>query len=232
MLAIFCSTMVFVGVSAGQIVVPNPGGEQVITNSTTATIQYVDTPVTQTVNNYSTTITAKVNGSVVFSQTYSAPYSDPSVQQAITQADAVLHGDGATYGTPQLASTSTVLQNTATVTPPPVTCDQAFGGAGVATGATTQSTTVTFGPATINVGQCQDDIFIILSGQEDINVNTDTTFNVAQNLVTTNTYLTTQTYTISGTSSAVPAPALSPLLLVVLGVGLCVIVLRQLRYRT
>jgi hypothetical protein len=100
----------------------------------------------------------------------------------------------------------------------------------VSDGNITTSSAVTFGPAAILVGDNQTDLFIVLAGQEDTNVNTNTEYYAARNVVTTNTYLTTQTYTISGTSSAVPVPAMSPMLLVVLGVGLCVIVLRQLRY--
>jgi probable HAF family extracellular repeat protein len=184
---------------AGQTVAPNPGGSVVVTNSTSATIQYVQTPVTQMADNYSTTITAKLNGSVVFSQTYAVAYSDSSVQNAVAQADAVLHGDGATYGSPLLTANSSTLQSSVTVTPPPVTCDQVFAGAGSPTGVVTNTTSVFFGPATIKVGDCQDEIFNVMPGQEDINVNTDTTFAVSQNVVTTNTYLVTQVYEIDGT---------------------------------
>src|ERR1039457_3650023 len=57
----------------------------------------------------------------------------------------------------------------------------------------------TFGPATVMVGDCQSDTFTILSGQLDINVNTDIVYAIPRNVVTTNTYLTTQVYVISGT---------------------------------
>ena len=45
----------------------------------------------------------------------------------------------------------------------------------------------------------QTEVFIVLAGQEDINVNTNTEYFAARNVVTTDTYLTTQTYTIQGT---------------------------------
>ena len=215
-------------------VAPNPGGSVVVTNSVTATIQYVDTPVTQRVDNYSTTITAKLNNQVVFSQTYPAQYSDPTVQNAVAQADAVLSGSGAAFGAPVLATTNTALQSSVTVPPTTtITCQQAFNGSGVvafATGVTTVTTTNTFGPDTIGVGQCRSDTFTILSGQLDINVNTDFVYNVPRNIVTTNTFLTTQTYNITGTTTA-PPPTPIPPSWTLLALGACWIGFSQMRAR-
>ena len=51
---------------------PNPGGQQVITNSTTTSYAAQDTTVSQQVNQYSTTLKATLNGQTVFQQTYAA----------------------------------------------------------------------------------------------------------------------------------------------------------------
>lgn len=86
--------------SGGAPVAPNPGGSVVTTNSTTSyTVGFADTPVTQRIDQYSTTIEAILNGgSTVFSQTFSLPFGDSTVQAAVAQADAILAGDGASVG--------------------------------------------------------------------------------------------------------------------------------------
>ena len=206
-LGILCCGLAYGGIA------PNPGGAVVTTNSTSATIGYVDTPVTQRVDLYSTTVVALQNGSQVFSQSFSAPFSDAAVQAAIVQADGILSGRGATFGAPALTSNNSVLQSSVTAPPPTYTCLQAES-IGTLTGVQTVAGTTTFGPATINVGDCQSDTFTVIAGQSDINVNADNGFAVARNVVTTNTFLTTQTYVITGTggtagTAAVGAPALS-----------------------
>jgi hypothetical protein len=204
-LGILCGGLAYGGVA------PNPGGALVVTNSTTATIGYIDTPVAQRVDLYSTTVVALQNGSQVFSQSFSAPFSNAAVQAAIVQADGILSGRGATFGAPALTSNNSVLQSSVTAPPPTYTCPQAES-IGTLTGVQTVATITTFGPATINVGDCQSDTFTVLAGQTDINVNTDNGFAVARNVVTTNTFLTTQTYVITGTggtAAVAGAPALS-----------------------
>jgi hypothetical protein len=84
-----------------------------------------------------------------------------------------------------------------------------LGTAGTCSGVTvtaTLSTVDTFGPATIMTGLGLSDEFVVLSGQLDINLNYDFTYNVDQNAVTTDTYLTAQSYEIDGTTSASSAP--------------------------
>ena len=206
-LGILCGGLAYGGIA------PNPGGALVVTNSTTASISYVDTPVTQRVDLYSTTVVALQNGSQVFSQSFSAPFSDAAVQAAIVQADGILSGRGATFGAPALTSNNSVLQSSVTAPPPTSTCLQAES-IGTLTGVQTTVTTTNLGPVTINVGDCQSDTFTVIPGQSDINVNTDIGWAVARNVVTTNTFLTTQTYVITGTggtagTAAVGAPALS-----------------------
>jgi hypothetical protein len=116
LLSLFAVTACFSTRLQAQGVAPNPGGAIVITNSTTATITYADTLVTDDVDDYSTTLLALVNGSQVSSVTLLAPYSDPTVAAAIATADGILTGDGATFGSPSLLSSTSVLQSSV-VTP-------------------------------------------------------------------------------------------------------------------
>src|ERR1019366_9137877 len=69
-------------------VVATPAGNTVVTISYTNSPTFVNTPVSQSVNQYQTTLTALLNGgTTVFQQTFAAPFSDSSVQNAILQAD-------------------------------------------------------------------------------------------------------------------------------------------------
>jgi hypothetical protein len=181
-------------------------------NAFTYSYVAMDTPLTQQVNQYSTTLIATLNGSHVFSETFGAPFSNPTVQAAVLLADALLNGDGATFGSPFLASGSTSLagsqlsylqtgeQNTGTVQ---------------------ETTTELFGPnfiigCTVAAENCLDfgdqlfpALMFIQPGQLDINLRTNIEVAIDRNVVTTNTFLTTQTYEIDGTNetSAVPEPA-------------------------
>jgi len=105
----------------------------------------------------------------VFQQTYTVAFSDPAVQAAVSTADAILTGDGASPSAPAQTSTSTVLQSSLVSNGPIVQSTQATGNVSV-------TTVDTFGPATIMVGDNQSDTFTVLAGQEDINVNTNTEY--------------------------------------------------------
>jgi hypothetical protein len=222
----FLSSLLLAAALAQAAVAPNPGGQDVVTNSTTSSYVTVQTPVTQQVNQYSTTLKAILNGSqTVFQQTYTVAFSDPAVQAAVSTADAILTGDNASPSAPAQTSTSTVLQSSQVSNGPIVQ-------SATATGNTTVTDTDTFGPATIMVGDNQSDTFTVLAGQEDVNVNTNNEYYAYQNVTTTNTYLTTQTYTISGTAAAVsatPAPASWLLMLTGLAVAGLLTWVRRLR---
>jgi MYXO-CTERM domain-containing protein len=158
-------------------------------------------------------------GATIFTQTFNAPFSDPSVQSAILAADALFTSDGAMFGSPLLTSNftalrSSVLSYVATSptfdVPTRLACgalDAVFTCSGVTVmDAVTETTT--FGPNTIMIGLGSTDEFDILAGQQDENISSDYTYTVSQNAVTTNTYLTTQSYVIDGTtSSSVPGPS-------------------------
>jgi hypothetical protein len=229
LVALLCaSACVFTPADAS--VAPNPGGSSVVTNSTTATISYVDTPVTNRVDEFSTTLLSFLNGSEISSQTFLFAFSDPTVQSAVTQADAILTGDGASFGAPILNSSVVALLSSVTIPPPTYTCMDVSNGSpppGTSVTGTTVTLVDTFGPATINVGECLGDTFTVLAGQLDINVNTDIQYSIAQTVVTTDTYLTTATYEINGVTSnnAVPEPGTLALLLA--GAGMLLFVRRR-----
>jgi hypothetical protein len=196
LLAAACLTPLGLGISSAraQTIAFNPGGQEVITNSTTSTFVDVNTPSTQTVSQFSTTIDATLNGGAsVFDQTFALQFSDPTVQAAVTEADAILTADKATFGAPVPTSNTTALESSLITD---VT------GTPVADGNTKVTDTITFGPATIDVGPNQSELFIIAAGQEDINVNTNGEFDVPVSVLTTNTDLTTQDYLINGTATA------------------------------
>ena len=206
-------------------IVPNPGGSVVVTNSTTETITYIDTTVTQRVDAFSTTLRGLLNGNPVFSQTYSAPFSDPAVQAAVTQADSILSGAGASFGGPKLITNNSVLQSTVTTPPTTYGCVEALSSLPPGTtlvGIPTVTTVNTFGPNTVAVGTCSLNTFLIASGQLDVNVNTNFVYSVPRNIVTTNTFLPTQSYDSLGTGSPTSVPEPSPAALVFLGLGAAV----------
>jgi hypothetical protein len=190
---------------------PNPGGQTVITNSTTATITYADTLVTDNLDDYSTTLLALVNGSQVSSVTLLAPYSDPTVAAAIATADGILTGDGATFGSPSLLSSTSVLQSSV-ITPPSesYTCESAEATGSTYDTGSTVTTAETFGPAAITVGDCNSESFFILSGQTDINVNTNNAYTIPVETITTDTYLDSATYEIAGTTEVAPGVTPEP----------------------
>jgi hypothetical protein len=191
-------------------IAPNPGGALVVTNSTTTYITgtFVDTAFSQRVDQYQTTIEALLNGgSSVFQQTFNLPFSDPAVQAAVAQADLILAGDGAVAGPPTLASNVTSLLG-----------DQfSYLTTGLSlTGAQEVTVFTTFGPNSIAVGENGSDLFTVIPGQSDINVNSENFYATDRNVTDTSTYLTSQTYSIdglTGPSSAVPEPGTAGLLI-------------------
>lgn len=181
----------------------NPGGSTVVTNSVSSYFSgFADTPVTQRVDGYQTTIEAVLNRSQsVFEESFSAPFADPTVQAAIAQAQAILAGDNGTYGSPSLVSNSTSLVSSVLSY---VTTGQS------ATLDVLVTTIDTFGPNYVAVGDNQSLLFPISPGQLDINVNTQYFYLTDRNAITTNTYQTSQTYLINGATlpaGAVPEPS-------------------------
>lgn len=221
-------------------IVANPGGSTVATASWTNDPTYVNTPVSATVNDYQTTLTAILNGGTsVYQQTFFVPFSDPSVLSAITAADGILTSDGATFGSPFLTSNSVSLQSSVLSyvatsptfnTPTLIGCGITLNTTGTCSGVSvtnTLSSTGTYGPTTIMIGPDLSDEFIVQAGQLDININSDFTYDVYQNAVTTDTYLTAQSYEIDGTTGTGTVP--EPGTLGLIGCGLALLALRHRR---
>ena len=173
---------------------PVPGNPNAFTStSTSSQTNTVTTPVAVANPTSSTTITAVLNGTqTVYSQTFALPYSDPTVQAAIAQADMALANDGAVAGAPALASSTTTNQGSQTTT---VTTGQSS--------AQSIGVTTNFGPGTLSsIGPADASSLMLFAGEEDTDVDTLTTTTVDQTATTTTTTLTAQTYTIAGTTSA------------------------------
>ncbi len=191
----------------------NPGlnpTSVLVTASQTYSYIAQDTLVTQTVNQYSTTLIAKLNGGQILSETFGAQFSDPSVQAAILSADALLTGDGASFGAPSLISGATNATGS----------EVSYLQTGrQATGTLVPTVTEIFGPVAVVgcSGGCPfsfgvlafPGLTLVLPGQLNINDNADIQFAIDRTVTTTNTFLTTQTYEIDGTTSisAAPEPA-------------------------
>jgi len=178
---------------------------------------YVNSPIVQTITDYATTLTAKLNGSVVFQQSFSGPLSGSDGVTALTQADALLAADGSTFGAPTLTSSSSTLESSAVSyvpTSPTLSlaslsaCNEA--GQATCSGVAYQSVVsevTTDGPATVNIGPGETDTFYVEPGQGDLNSVTTFTYTLDQNAVTTNTDLVSQSYEIDAIAGGSPAQA-------------------------
>ncbi len=190
----------------------NAGGTYVISASSNPSYVYIDTPISQRVDQYQTTIQAKLNGNqTVFQESFALAAGDPAVQAAIQQADGILAADNAAFGSPILASNLVSLESSQ------LTYVQT--GPAVADGNSTETDSTIFGPTVILVGPNETDPFLVAAGQTDVNLNTATEYDVPQNAVTTDTYMTTQTYDIDGTTAASPIPEPGSWMLMIGGLG-------------
>ncbi len=103
----------------------------------------IDTPVTQQVNVYSTTLTGQIEGGpVLYDQTFPVAFADPVFQSAIGSAESVLTGAGAVsfLGPTLTSSTTTTTSTTNTVQTGSMVTDVSF------------LTTEYIGPQTIDIG--------------------------------------------------------------------------------
>jgi len=152
------------------------------------------TPVTDEVDDYLTTINAQLaNGTQVFTETNPAPLSDSTVQAAIGAADAVLTSDGEVFSAPTLESTETALQSSTLTYVDGTPIFDSF----------SVASTVYVGPQTIYVGANQTQEFVVLAGTTDVDTLGTYDYTLPVSAVTTDTYLTTQSYLITG---SVPEP--------------------------
>jgi hypothetical protein len=176
-----------------QTVAPNPGGQTVVTNSTTSS--YVNDPalaqtVTSQVNQFSTSIQGQLNGKTLYDRSFAAAFSDPVVQAGVAAAEKVLTasgGPGVMIAAPKLVSTTTSTSTSSS---------SSTVNTNTATGTTAVTTATTFGPETIMVGDNKADIFNVNAGQTDINVNTDIQYDSYILTSVTDTTTTTSLYDI------------------------------------
>ncbi len=164
------------------------GGVTTFTVTTKTIIE--TTQNTQNFDTFLTRITARLNGgSPVYDQSFNAPFTDPSVQAAVAQARAAL--PNATISGPTLASTNRTLANTS---------QQSIDGA------TTSESIVgnIIGPATMSFGDDGAQNFFVANGSNNIDVFTANI--TPRTITTTNTYLTSETYTLEGSTTPVTPP--------------------------
>ncbi len=173
----------------------------------------IDTPVTQQVNAYSTTLTAQIEGGpVLYDQTFAVAFADPIFQSAIGAAESALTGAGAVsiLGPTLLSNTNATSSTTNTVQTGSMVTGTSF------------TTTEYIGPLTINVGDfgvCQsyppptgctggtDTPFIIPPGGVDYDTFELSLVDIYTTTTTTTTDLLTQDYNLIGVPAAVPEPS-------------------------
>jgi hypothetical protein len=186
-------------------------------------------------NNFSVTILAILNGNqTLYNQTFAQPFGDAGVQQAVSTAQSILQGAGGTnLSGPTLASSNTAMQSSVqsttetsrsavigavavSTTVGPATIDrlQFPGDAAIGTGGLNLGTTLgtgdAFNPALLALlsstplfGAFGDQL---AGGQVDVNVNTELDLTIFRNIVTTNSFLTSETYIISATTNGAVGP--------------------------
>lgn len=209
---------------------PNVNGSTVISYFILDTFAANDTPATQNVTQYQTTIRSTLNGAPLSSQTVNAAFGSSSAQNAIAAANVALSSRGASASSPALVSNSSTLTGSAVTsleTGDPFvailsnpTAVSTFGAIWVP--ATTANTAPIASGFSLDSGPFP---LFVFSGQLDISATSNYLYDVNRTVTTTNTYLTAQTYQINGfTSVATPEPA--SMLLVAAGLAILKLVRR------
>ncbi len=187
-------------------------GASTTTFSTAEIDTIIDTPVTEQVNAYSTTLTAEIEGGpVLYDQTFAVAFADPIFQSAIGAAESALTSAGAVsiLGPTLLSSTTSATSTT-----------NAVQTGSMVTG-TSITATVYIGPQTINVGAfgvCQSyppptgctiggTPFAIPPGAVDTDFFALSLVDIYTTTTTTTTDLLTQDYNLIGVPAAVPEPS-------------------------
>ena len=189
----------------------------------------MNTPVSLTDHTYSTTLDALLNGHSVFDMTFALPYTDPAVQAAVAQADALLAAAGASPSAPSLNASALTSQGSQTTTVQTGETNNSIGTRSDGSLLGPIISTTSYGPGTIGPvsgppgdGTIEDPLhplyFFVDAGQTDVNNTIGVTYTIDQTVTTTTTDLLTQQYTITGTPKAAPAvPEPSALALLALG---------------
>ena len=169
-----------------------PGGTTTATTSTTR--HTTVTEQTVEAEEHQTRVTAVLDGVVVFDQTVNAAPGSPEVHALEAQAVAAVTGPGCAItgqgATGSRGSTGSTVTDQVTHTETSVT------------------STTTFGPGTILIGEDQSQTFFVADGTANVNTNTHTETFVTR--TTTTTYLNTQHRQTTGTCAPplIPPPPL------------------------
>jgi hypothetical protein len=191
------------------------GTNTTTTVSTSSSTTFNDRFQTERVDTFLTRITARLDGgATVYDQNFNAAFADAVVQAAIAAAQAALNAavdpDPTIVG-PSLIGSSTNLVNSSTAT-----IDTPAG--------STQTVTleVAIGPQTILIGDRDTGgtPFLVTAGTTNFNFNTHTEFLFDRLLLTTNTFLTSQSYELVGFRQDVVASVPEPGSLALLGAAL------------
>lgn len=162
-----------------------------------------DTPVTQTQDNYDVTIQAILNGSqTVYDQTFNVAFTDPTVQQGVLDAQAALLAQGATaFEGPTLSTNTTTLLSSMTtdvVTGTHIAPNYSPSGLIVKSYVSPDVVTLHELAAPGDYADpLVSHVFVPIMGGVDVNTSVPIVTTIDRNVITTNTYLVTQLYTLT-----------------------------------
>ena len=217
------------------------------TTGTTSTAEIDTVHTTKQISTYQAELKARMQGAgtYLYDQTFTAPFTDSSVQTAITQAKGLLTNSGALSfsGPTQLSSSQSTSSAVNTVQN------------GKVTGQMLVETTDYIGPQTITTGVrgiCQSytpgnpsqytppqlvgctggTVWPIAAGGENYDTLYVTPVTINQTATTTNTTLTTQVYELDGIHASTPTPTPAPpsLFLALAGLGVAGLFLAARRF--
>jgi hypothetical protein len=167
------------------------GGTTTTTTSTTHHDTHTRVDLTP-VDAYETRVVAEAGGAVVFERAFGAAPGAPAVVAAVGEARSALVAGGA-------CSISGPVEEGAGSAAADAQVDEEFDHE-----ETSVTTTTTFGPATILIGEDQSQVFFVAPGTTNVNVNTHTESFYDQ--LFQNTVTQEVTYRLTGAPCGVPPP--------------------------
>jgi len=180
------------GPATGWAAVGGVDGSITATTSTTHHDTFTDQFQTERVDTFLTRIVGRIDGgATVYDQSFNLAFGDPVVQAAVAAAQAAINAavnpDPPIAGPTLISSTELQIDTTTDlVSQLLIDIQQSV------------TTTTTIGPGTILIGENQSETFFVAAGTVNLNINTHTESFYDRLFLTTNTYLTTQTYELVG----------------------------------
>ena len=189
-------------------------GNTTTTTSTTHHDTFIDQFQTERVDTFLTRIVGRVDGgATVYDQSFNLAFGDPAVQAAVAAAQAAINAavnpDPPIAGPTLISSTELQIDTTTDLVSQLLSYVE-----------TTITTTIAIGPGTILIGEDRSETFFVPAGTVNANTNTHTESFYDRLFLTTNTYLTTQTYELVGYPQQVAAGVPEPGTLGLVGLGL------------